>query len=376
MAQSRASSLNQRISGTQQPRRARNNENSGRQQLASEAMGLKDKLLAAFNKFNNDWTMNLAAMLSYNVLTSFFPLLLAILTILVHLPGVSGSTSTFASQINQVLPSNVRGQVNVGSLIRNVNRQSGLLTIVSIVGLLWGGTNLFGAIESAFAIIFRVKTRNFFAQKVMAVLMILAFVILLPLSFASSILLSFASTTLKTILPSTLSGPFAVALGVATSLASLFVLFLVVYMVVPNVPVRWRFAWRGALVAAIVMFVVNTIFPTYTAHFVNTKQYGAAAIATAIVTITWFWFFSVVLLVGAQINSLTMGVGPWKNDLSRELMDSEIPVTSGQPTALDALAREHGQEAMDSPVGVVRDTPQEAEKRAEAPQSRSDGTSR
>jgi YihY family inner membrane protein len=314
-------------------------------------------------------------MLSYNVLTSFFPLLLAILTILVHLPVALGLTNNVVIQINQILPSNVRGQLDVGSLITNIDRQSSLLTIVSVVGLLWGGTNLFGAVESAFAIIFRVKTRNVVAQKIMAVLMILLFVILLPLSFASSVLLSFASTTLNKILPSVLSGPLAVALGVGTSLVSLFVLFLAVYMVVPNVPVRWRFAWRGALVAAITMLLINTLFPTYTAHFVNTRQYGAAAVAAAIVTITWFWFFSVVLLIGAQINALTMGIGPWRYDLSRELMDSEIPVTSGQPTALDALARAHGRAALDSPVGVARDMPQEAEQRAEAAASGRGGVS-
>jgi YihY family inner membrane protein len=371
MAQSRASSFKQGVSGAQQPRRASRSaaENPERQPRVDDTMSVKEKLLAAFNKFNNDWTMNLAAMLSYNVLTSFFPLLLAILTILVHLPVALGSTNNVATQINQILPSNVRSQINVRALITNVDRQSGLLTIVSVVGLLWGGTNLFGAIESAFAIIFRVKTRNVVTQKLMAVLMILIFVILLPLSFASSVLLSFASTTLSKILPGGLSGPFAVGVGVATSLAALFALFLAVYMVVPNVPVRWRFAWRGALLAAIAMFVVNTVFPTYTAHFVSTKQYGAAAVATAIVTITWFWFFSVVLLLGAQINALTMGIGPWKYDLSRELMDSEIPVTSGQPTALDALAREHGRAALESPVGVLRDTPREAEQRAETPQA-------
>lgn len=372
MAQSPTSSLKRPASDAQTPPHptATRNQKSERQQVVGEAMHLKDRLLVGFNKFNNDWTMNLAAMLSYNVLTSFFPLILAVITILAHLPAIMGSTNNVANQINQVLPSNVRGQINVGSLITNVDRQSGLLTIVSIVGLLWGGTNLFGAIESAFAIIFRVKTRSFVAQKIMAVLMILLFVILFPLSFASSVLLSFATTTLRNILPSVVSGPFAVVVGMGTSLLSLFVLFLAIYMVVPNVPIRWRFAWRGALVAAIAMFVVNTVFPAYTAHFVNTKQYGTAAVAAAIITITWFWFFSIVVLLGAQINALVMGIGPWKYDLTRELMEAEIPVTSGEPTALDALAREHGAEAMESPVGLARDVPEETEKKAEAQSSR------
>ena len=265
-------------------------------------------LLTAFNKFNNDWTMNLAAMLSYNVLTSFFPLLLAILTILVHLPVAVGSTSIVATnQSDPPLEYTQPGECWILDYqCRSSNRA--VLTIVSIVGLLWGGTNRFGSIESAFAIIFRVKTRNIVQQKIMAVLMILLFVVLLPLSFASTILLSFATTTLKDIIPSALSGPFAVVVGMGTSLLALCAV-PAVYMVVPNVPIRWRFAWRGAIIAAVAMFVINTIFPAYTAHFVNTKQYGAAALAAAIIIITWFWFFSVVLLLGAQVNSRAMGIG-------------------------------------------------------------------
>jgi hypothetical protein len=126
--------------------------------------------------------------------------------------------------------------------------------------------------------------------------------------------------------------------------------------VVPNIPVRWRYAWRGALVAAIAMWVVNTLFPVYTAHFLSTKQYGGAALAAALATITWFWFFSLVLLIGAQVNSMVMGIGPWKYDLTRELMEVEIPVTSGQPTAMEALEHKKDPSVTHSPVGLARDS--------------------
>src|SRR5438874_2472221 len=82
-----------------------------------------------------------------------------------------------------------------------------------------GGSNLLGAIESVFAVIFRVKTRDFLPQKLMSVLMVLLFAVLLPLSFVSSFLLSAASTTLSRIIPGTLSGPFAIVLGLVTGLA-------------------------------------------------------------------------------------------------------------------------------------------------------------
>jgi membrane protein len=320
-----------------------------------EAGTLKDRALAAYKKFNNDWTMNLASMLAYNVLTSFFPLLLALLTILVSLPVVSNNVPRIAGQINQIMPGNVRSQINVAAILLNVHGAGGLLAIVSILGLLWGGTNLFGAIESTFAIIFRVKVRGFPRQKFMCLVMILIFVVLLPLSFVSSLFLTTANTTLSRILPGFFSGVVGQLVGYATSLGSLFVLFLSIYIVVPNIPVAWRDAWKGALVAAVAMWVINTIFPFYTAHFISTKQYSAAAIATAIITISWFWFFSVILLVGAQINALAMGIGPWSVDISRILMDYRVPADPGAPTALDALDHEDREDALPF-SGVARDS--------------------
>lgn len=320
-----------------------------------EALSLKDKALMAYRKFSNDWTMNLAAMLSYNVLTSFFPLLLAILTILVSLPAVSSHVPQIANQINQILPANVRGQINVAAILKNVNHAGGTLALASVLGLIWGGTNLFGAIESTFAIIFRVKVRGFLRQKIMSVVMIVIFIVLLPISFVSSIFLTAASTSLNRILPGFFSGVFGQIISYAVSLGSLFVLFLAIYIIVPNIPVAWRDAWKGALVAGVAMWIVNTIFPAYTAHFINTKQYSAAAIAAAIVTITWFWFFSLVLLIGAQINALAMGLGPWPFGIARMLMDYKVPADPGEPTALDAQGRKQRRNFLPF-SGIARDS--------------------
>ena len=150
----------------------------------------------------------------------------------------------------------------------------------------------------------------------------------------------------------------AIVIGLATGLASLFVLFLAIYMVVPNIPIRWRYAWRGALVAAVVMWIINLIFPFYTAHFLGTTQYGTAALATAITTITWFWFFSLVTIVGAQVNSLAMGIGYWEYDLTRTLMEYEIPVKEGAPTAIEALRAKADPAVINTPLGLARDTQQ------------------
>ncbi len=292
-----------------------------------------------FNKFNNDTTMNLVAMVAFNVLTSIVPLILALITVIALLPVVSNNVPELAAQINSILPADLRKDANMAHLLTSLHSASTLLTLVSIVGLLWGGMNLFSSIESAFAFIFRVKTRDLVPQKLMSLAMILLFVVLLPLSFVASIVVGAGTTALGRILPGALSGPSTAALGLATALGSLFVLFVAIYSVVPNRPVAWRSTWRGALFSAGAMGIVNTAFPLYTAHFVGTREYSTAAIATAIITITWFWFFSLVLLLGAQINAISMGIGPWKYDITRILMEHEAADAVGMATAMRARRR-------------------------------------
>jgi membrane protein len=291
-----------------------------------------------FNKFNNDTTMNLVAMVSFNVLTSIVPLILALITAVAVLPVVSNNVPEITAQINTILPADLRGNANVGHMLTSLHSAGKLLTLVSIVGLLWGGMNLFSAIECAFAFIFKVKTRDLLPQKLMSLVMILLFVVLLPLSFVATIVVGAATTALGRILPSNLSGPSTAALGLATALGALFVLFVAIYTIVPNRPIPWSAVWRGAVFSSLAMAIVNTAFPIYTAHFVGTREYSTAAIATAIITITWFWFFSLVLLLGAQINALSLGIGPWKYDLTRTLMEYAAAAEATRPAA---AARRH-----------------------------------
>ena len=185
---------------------------------------IRDYALTLFNKFNNDTTMSLVAMVSFNVLTSVVPLILALITAVALLPVVSHNVPELAAQINRILPADLQKDANIARLLTSIHSASKVLTLVSIVGLLWGGMNLFSSIECAFAFIFRVKTRDLVPQKLMSLVMILLFVVLLPLSFVASIVLGTATTRLGSILPSALSGPYTTALGVLTALVALFVL--------------------------------------------------------------------------------------------------------------------------------------------------------
>src|SRR5260370_35655638 len=64
--------------------------------------------------------------------------------------------------------------------------QSGVLFIVGLVGLLWGGSALFGAMEQAFDRIYHTKPRDFVQQKLIPFGMVLLFTVLVGLAVATS----------------------------------------------------------------------------------------------------------------------------------------------------------------------------------------------
>jgi membrane protein len=272
-------------------------------------------------KFSNDWSMNMVSLLTYNLLTTIFPILLAVLTAALYVLGTL-SPQTFqqvVAQMSSALPSGMTGAINLGALTKNLVHITGPLALISLAGMVWGGSNLFSSMENVFSIVFRTRSRGFLPQKLMAVGMVVILAVLLPLSLAASILVTAGSSTFRSLLPS----PFNIVLtivGPLTSLFILWVLFLLIYMVVPNTTVRFGGAWRGAMAAAILFAMFNLLFPLYFKLFLHgNAKYGAVA-ASLLVLVAWLWFFALITVIGAQINAVAMGIKPTRYDLPGTLV--------------------------------------------------------
>ena len=274
-----------------------------------------------FKKFSNDWTMNLASMLAYSLITTIFPLLLGILSLAgIVLGRISpGQMTTVATNIGKALPGNIAGPgkaIDTAALLHGLISLSGPLAIVALVGLLWTGSNLFTNMENAFSIIFRVADRGFVPQRLMGMGMVLVLAILLPLSLGASSLVTAGSAALHGLFPPPL-GALLSYLGPLASLVLLWVLFLIMYKVVPNTDVPWRDVWKGALAAAILFALLQLLFPLYFKTFLSgNAKYGATA-ATILVLVIWLWFFGLITLIGAQINAVAMGIKPTRYDVAR-----------------------------------------------------------
>jgi membrane protein len=261
---------------------------------------------AFVDKFGKDWAMNLCSLLAYNFLGAIFPLLLGILALgalflppaLLHQVGDS---------LNGAVPAAANGSnglnLDFNSVLANFQRASGITAIISFAALIWTGSSLFGVMENCFSIIYRTKDRDFIWQKLMSLVMIVIFAVLTPLAFvASSISGSVQQLSSGSGAIAPLARPLISAGSFIVGAAFGFALFLLIYIIVPNIKLGWSHAWRGALVAGILFEAATLAFPYYATNFGGKSQFGAIAGLLAVLTL-WFWVISLILIIGAEVNS-------------------------------------------------------------------------
>ena len=253
-------------------------------------------------KFGEDQGTNQAVVIAWNMLTSFFPIVLALAAIAGFVLGHVG----LASQVQIESAALSRLPVDphdTQAALAAIRQQTGLFALVGLAGLIWSGSSLFGAMEQAFDLIFHVPTRPFLRQKVMSVSMMLLFA-----GLAGVVLVSTSALALLRNLPLV---PAAVSQGAAVyvlqplfGVSSGVLLFGAMYYVVPNRPQRLRETWPGALFAGAAFYVLTLAFPLYL-HFAGAgmNRYGSS-FGLLFVVMTFFYFVGLITMLGVELNAV------------------------------------------------------------------------
>jgi len=231
-------------------------------------------------KFLNDWTLNFASGLSYNLLMALFPVVIALGAVVGFITGNLSPQhqQDLVNRLGAVFPA-VLGPADLKPALVILNKDAGLLGILAIVLALYSGSRLFVAMENYFAVIYHTPTRPYVRQNLMALVMLLIFILLIPLMlFASSI------------------GTSGLLVGFIASL----LLFQAIYMVVPNQHISLRNSWRGTLAAAVALQIYVAIFPLYIRSFLGSYT---GNIGFAIILLLFFYYFALIILIGAEVNA-------------------------------------------------------------------------
>ena len=93
-------------------------------------------------------------------------------------------------------------------------------------------------------------------------------------------------------------------------LVGMFVSLALIYVRVPNRPMRWRAVWPGALGATIAIGVLDFAFPLYLTSISTIARFGTT-IVFILIMLGWFYAVALVILSGAIVNAMRLGVeGP------------------------------------------------------------------
>ena len=259
-------------------------------------------VIRTIKELGDDDATHMAAGVAYYVLFSLFPLLLGIIAII----GVASQSAETRRRILEWTSDNFPGAGDLISdnIVASIEA-SGSLGAISIVGLIWAGSAIFGAITRTINRAWDIQEdRPFIKNKIMQLTMAVCVAILFAIAVASA---SLAQA----------SGRFADSeaflLGHADGVAGLVVfrllsflanlaIFLTLYKVLPNTTTHWRYIWPGALVAALLFEGGKYLFVFYLDNFATfSAVYGS--IGSVIALLLWAYVSAFILILGAELSS-------------------------------------------------------------------------
>lgn len=268
-------------------------------------------------KLNNDWILNLACIIAYNMLMAMLPIALALVALLSVFLAESSIRTTVIHQITALFPGLANQQNTLDLASKQLSQASSILGIVAIVFGILFGSFLFVVTEGCLDIVYRVRQRPPVRQFVVAIAMLIVFIILIPIMvFASSTpTILFSSIGNLPILRSIHGSSFIIISlgGILGGLLTAFLLFEIIYIVVPNQRISWKNSWPGAAFAALATEIFLAVFPFVISHFFSGY---AGPLGFAVILLLFFYYFAIILLIGAEVNAFFFEeVRPIPNDI-------------------------------------------------------------
>ena len=255
-----------------------------------------------YAKWSEDRAGDGAILIAWQALLSLFPLILGLLSILGYVLRSDGMRESLVGAIVSQFPSQVGDLLG---FLEETRELGGILGLVSLVGLLWSGSNLFGVMASVFDRFYGAPDRSLVAQRLLGFAMVFVYAALISVSVVASGISTFLVGVSEQVLPFQIPGSALVA-GWVVSFASAALMFFALYRIVPNVPLGFRDVWRGTLLAAVLVVALSQAFPIYLG-FMGGGFAVYKTLGVFFLMMTWFYFLANVTVLGAELNAFCSG---------------------------------------------------------------------
>lgn len=249
----------------------------------------------------------LAAAISFNLLLSLFPFVIAMI-----------SLASFFIDSNVVREQIIQGVTYVFSIssdfianiINYVIEARGATGIISAFLLVFGGLAFFDTVRIALNKVWKAeKPQNFFKGHLLDMVMMFGMAIIFIIA---SLIIIFIRLTgefgLSLLSDFPIGGlVFFHVLIILLDILMLFVVFLLLYKFIPNMKLRWKDVWLGALIAAVLAEIANIIFTWFITNF---KPYDLiyGPLGAVIALLFWAYLISVIGLLFAKISAVRLAI--------------------------------------------------------------------
>jgi len=166
---------------------------------------------------------------------------------------------------------------------------STLVTIISIVALLFAASGMFFQIQFSLNTIFksppvkRDQTKTFILQRLFSFLMVLGVGLLLILASILNVAINWFGSLLGDI---TGAGQALAIIDFLTLFGLITISFAIIYKILPNADIAWRDVWPGAALAAVVSLLAGMLLGIYFRFGGVGSAFEAAGTVTVILIAT------------------------------------------------------------------------------------------
>ncbi len=248
-----------------------------------------------FIKFQADRGPQLAAMIAYYALLAFVPLLFLTVSLL-GLFGRADESTYLVQELSQMFPES--SVSTIVSAVNEIRSNSAAIGLIGLLVLLWSSLGLFGALESAFNIVYERPNRSFFRSKGLAAALMIGLLVVL---FAGLVVASFGNSQLSRHAPG-VAGNAVVAfmLSILASTVASFAFLLVSYYMLTNVPHTPKDVVPGAVMGTVVLAVTFQVLPVY----LDLAQGSPVlqAFGGPVILLVWMYLMANVIVFGAELN--------------------------------------------------------------------------
>jgi membrane protein len=286
--------------------------------------GWLDATLNVHERFGEIGGGPLSSSIALATFLSLFPLLLVGISVIGFL---SAGNTDFTSDVISKLGLQGKAAEVVENAIGTAEDSKQAASIIGLVGLLWGGLAVVGAMLAAFNAAWQVLGRGLLDR---------AFALAWFIAAGSLFLVTVALGPALSWLPGLLV-PANIVLGMVLTT----VLFCWTYSTLGNNSAGWRVHLPGALVVAAGFEVLKVVGSVYLPRLISGSSalYGSIGVVFAI--LAWLAIYARLIVYGAALNVVRYeaSAGTVTVELEVPRIDGEVPLTATRGGAVDERAQ-------------------------------------